>query len=229
MMAERYKVLLVDDEPDIVEVIAYNLKKEGFKVSTAENGEQALKKALKQKPHLILMDIMMPEMDGIETCEQIRSHEELEDTLVVFLSARSEDFSQLAAFDAGGDDYITKPVKPRVLMKKIKALLKRLGRREEAFDLLKVGELTIDRERYTVTQGDRTLMLPRKEFELLALLASKPEKVFKREEILERVWGNEVVVGGRTIDVHVRKLREKLGDDLLRTVKGVGYKFESKS
>lgn len=227
MKAEKFKVLLVDDEPDILEIIAYNLKREGFRVSTAENGKQALKKALKQKPHLILMDIMMPEMDGIETCEQLRQHTALEDTLVVFLSARTEDFSQLAAFDAGGDDYITKPIKPKVLIRKLRALLRRIGHQHQERHRLEAGNLTIDRERYTVTQNDQTIMLPRKEFELLSLLASKPEKVFKRDEILEKVWGNEVVVGGRTIDVHVRKLREKLGDDLLRTVKGVGYKFEN--
>ena len=226
MKRERLDVLLVDDEPDILEIIAYNLERGGFSIQTAKNGREALKKALKYRPQLILMDIMMPEMDGIEACEQIRQHESLADTLVIFLSARSEDFSQMAAFDAGGDDYMTKPIKPRVLIKKVEVLLKRIGRQKDHF---LVGDLTIDRERYTVTQNDQTIALPRKEFELLSLLASKPKKVFKRDEILEKVWGKEVVVGNRTIDVHIRKLREKLGDDLLHTVKGVGYKFESKS
>ena len=226
MKGKSLTLLLVDDEPDILEIITYNLEKEGFAVHTAKNGREALKRALKYRPQLILMDIMMPEMDGIEACEQIRRHKELADTLVVFLSARGEDFSQMAAFDAGGDDYITKPIKPKVLVKKIKALLKRIGR--ENNDSLEVGNLTIDRERYTVTQDGQTIALPRKEFELLTLLASKPEKVFKRDEILEKVWGKEVVVGSRTIDVHIRKLREKLGSGLLHTVKGVGYKFEIK-
>jgi two-component system alkaline phosphatase synthesis response regulator PhoP len=197
-------------------------------VYTANNGVEALEKAKKKKPHLIILDVMMPEMDGIEACEAIRNTPELAHTLVAFLTARGEDYSQVAGFDAGADDYITKPIKPKVLVSKVKSLLRRVNLtnvQEELGDLYVVGDITINREEYKVLVKDKELILPRKEFELLTLLTSKPNKVFKREAILDTVWGNEVVVGGRTIDVHIRKLREKIGDDYFKTVKGVGYKF----
>ncbi len=223
-----YRLLLVDDEPDILEFVSYNLKKEGFNVSTAPNGEEGLKKAKKEKPHLILLDVMMPGMDGIETCDQIRNTSELEDTLVAFLTARGEDYSQVAGFDAGADDYITKPIKPKVLISRIKALLRRYGQNSKASDSIQeFGNLSIDLDKYQVSYKGKKLDLPRKEFELLSLLISRPGKVFHRDEILDKIWGNEVVVGGRTIDVHIRKLREKIGDKYIKTVKGVGYKFEA--
>lgn len=226
MKKEEIRVLLVDDEQDILEIVGYNLSLEGYEVFTAKNGIEAVAKAKKKLPHLVILDVMMPEMDGIEACEIMRNTPGLENTIIAFLTARGEDYSQLAGFDAGADDYIQKPIKPKVLMSKVKALLRR--RKEdsvEAGDLYSVGELTINREEYKVINKGEDLILPRKEFELLSLLASKPGKVFKREVILEKVWGNEVVVGGRTIDVHIRKLREKIGDDHFQTVKGVGYKF----
>ncbi len=217
---------MVDDEPDILEIVGYNLSAEGYEVFTAKNGAEGVAKAKKKKPHLIILDVMMPEMDGIEACEIIRRTEGLEDTLITFLTARGEDYSQMAGFDAGADDYITKPIKPKVLVSKVKALLRRLKNEEqEVEDIFKVGEITINREEYKIVNQGEEIILPRKEFELLALLTSKPNKVFKREVILDKVWGNEVVVGGRTIDVHIRKLREKIGDDHFKTVKGVGYKF----
>ena len=219
------KILLVDDEPDILEIVGYNLSSEGYEVITAENGIEAVKKAKKEKPQLIIMDVMMPEMDGIEACEQIRNNPELKNTIITFLTARGEDYSQVAGFDAGADDYITKPIKPKVLVSKVKALLRRLKEDTENESIVKIGHLTINRDEYKIVLKDKEIILPRKEFELLSLLASKPGKVFKREEILDKVWGNEVVVGGRTIDVHIRKLREKIGDDCFKTVKGVGYKF----
>ena len=227
MSNDSIKILLVDDEPDILEILSYNLIAEGYKVLTASNGLEAVKSAKKNQPHLILMDVMMPEMDGIEACEQIRILPELKDTVITFLTARGEDYSQLAGFEAGADDYITKPIKPKVLVSKIKALLRRLNEATpiENSELITVGDLTIDREAYKIIYKGNELVLPRKEFELLSLLASKPGKVFKRDEILDKVWGNEVVVGGRTIDVHIRKLREKIGDDSFKTIKGVGYKF----
>ena len=221
-------ILLVDDEPDILEIVSYNLTAEGYKVYTANNGVEALEKAKKKKPHLIILDVMMPEMDGIETCEAIRNTPDLAHTIVTFLTARGEDYSQMAGFDAGADDYITKPIKPKVLVSKVKSLLRRVNLtsvQEELGGLYVVGDITINREEYKVLVKDKELILPRKEFELLTLLTSKPNKVFKREAILDTVWGNEVVVGGRTIDVHIRKLREKIGDDYFKTVKGVGYKF----
>ena len=219
------KILLVDDEPDILEIVGYNLKNEGYLVYTASNGVDALKSAKKITPNLILLDIMMPEMDGIEACEKIRAIKSLENTLIAFLTARNEDYSQVAGFEAGGDDYITKPIKPKVLVSKVKSLLRRLKAENQADSTVIVGDITINRDEYVVFKGDKKIFLPRKEFELFSLLTSKPGKVFKRETILDRVWGNEVVVGGRTIDVHVRKLREKIGDDYFKTVKGVGYKF----
>ena len=227
MNNDTIKILLVDDEPDILEILSYNLIAEGYKVVTAANGLEAVKSAKKNQPHLIIMDVMMPEMDGIEACGQIRAFPELKETIITFLTARGEDYSQLAGFEAGADDYITKPIKPKILVSKIKALLRRLNEATPMDDseLIKVGDLTIDREAYKIIYKGNELVLPRKEFELLSLLASKPGKVFKRDEILDKVWGNEVVVGGRTIDVHIRKLREKIGDDSFKTIKGVGYKF----
>jgi two-component system alkaline phosphatase synthesis response regulator PhoP len=226
MKKKDIKILLVDDEPDILEIVGYNLSAEGYEVFTAKNGLEGVAKAKKKKPHLIILDVMMPEMDGIEACEIIRRTEGLEDTIITFLTARGEDYSQMAGFDAGADDYITKPIKPKVLVSKVKALLRRLKNEEqEVEDIFKVGEITINREEYKIVNQGEEIILPRKEFELLALLTSKPNKVFKREVILDKVWGNEVVVGGRTIDVHIRKLREKIGDDHFKTVKGVGYKF----
>ncbi|HET8810641.1 MAG TPA: response regulator transcription factor [Flavobacteriaceae bacterium] len=225
MKNKEIRILLVDDEPDILEIIGYNLSAEGYQIFTAENGEKAVKVAKKKKPHLIVLDVMMPEMDGIEACEQIRKIPELEKTVITFLTARGEDYSQVAGFDAGADDYITKPIKPKVLVSKVKALLRRLNSNEPEENIVKLGELTINRDEYKVLNGKTEVILPRKEFELLSLLASKPGKVFTREDIMDHVWGNEVVVGGRTIDVHIRKLREKLGDEKFKTIKGVGYKF----
>jgi two-component system, OmpR family, alkaline phosphatase synthesis response regulator PhoP len=226
----KYKILIVDDEKDILEFVGYNLKKEGFSVLTANNGIEAIKQAAGHKPQLILMDVMMPEMDGIETCEKIKEMPELANTLIAFLTARGEDYSQIAGFEAGADDYITKPIKPKVLISRIKALLKRY--REEGPELSEtekqsvvIGDLKIDTERFMVYRGSEEIILPRKEFSLLLLLASKPQKVFSREEIFANVWGNDIIVGDRTIDVHIRKLREKIGEDLIQTVKGVGYKF----
>ncbi|WP_335964959.1 response regulator transcription factor [Galbibacter sp. PAP.153] len=226
MKKREIKILLVDDEPDILEIVGYNLSSEGYNVSTAKNGIEAIAKAKKEKPHLIILDVMMPEMDGIETCEQIRKSPDLKETIITFLTARGEDYSQVAGFDAGADDYITKPIKPKVLISKVKALLRRLKDEEEPVEsIVKVGNITINRDEYKIVQAGNEIILPRKEFELLSLLASRPGKVFKRDEILDKVWGNEVIVGGRTIDVHIRKLREKIGDDHFKTVKGVGYKF----
>lgn len=221
---KKIKILLVDDELDILEFLSYNLIKEGYEVTTATNGLEALKKAKADKPDLILLDVMMPEMDGIEACEKIKKVDSLKDVLIVFLSARIEEFSQLAGYEAGADDYITKPIKPKVLMSKIKALL-RLKSSEEEELLIELKDMTINRETYKVTYLNEEFVLPKKEFELIALLASNTEKVFKREEIMKKVWGNEVIVGDRTIDVHVRKLREKFGNDRLTTVKGIGYKY----
>jgi len=229
MNNEDFKILLVDDEPDILEFLSYNIHKEGFEVFTAQNGKEAVELAKKINPHLILLDVMMPEMDGIETCETLRQDENLQNTIIAFLTARGEDYSQIAGFDAGGDDYITKPVKPKVLVSRIKALLKRLkssSEEEKKEDLLiKQSNLIIDRERYIVTKDSEELILPKKEFELLVLLISKPDRVFSRDEIFSAVWGDNVIVGDRTIDVHIRKLREKIGDDHIKTIKGVGYKF----
>lgn len=218
------KILLVDDEPDILEIVSYNLSGEGYQVITAENGLEAVKKAKKELPQLVILDVMMPEMDGIEACELIRKDPNLKDVVITFLTARGEDYSQLAGFDAGADDYITKPIKPKVLISKVKALLRRF-KEDDVKDSVKIGNLVINRDEYKIVLKGKEIILPRKEFELLSLLASKPGKVFKRDEILDKVWGNEVIVGGRTIDVHIRKLREKIGDDYFKTIKGVGYKF----
>jgi two-component system alkaline phosphatase synthesis response regulator PhoP len=224
MKKKDITILLVDDEPDILEIIRYNLTAEGYQIVTAENGVEAIEQAIKVNPQLIIMDVMMPKMDGIEACEKIRKIPELSETVITFLTARGEDYSQMAGFEAGADDYITKPIKPKVLVSKVKALMRRF-KGEEEIEKIKLGNLTINREEYKILLGKEEMTLPRKEFELLALLASKPGKVFKREDILDSIWGNEVIVGGRTIDVHIRKLREKIGDDKFKTVKGVGYKF----
>jgi two-component system alkaline phosphatase synthesis response regulator PhoP len=226
MKNKNIKILLVDDEQDILEIVGYNLSQEGYQVTTATNGKEAISKAKKELPHLIIMDVMMPEMDGIEACENIRKFPELENTIITFLTARSEDYSQVAGFDAGADDYIAKPIKPKVLISKVKGLLRRLKESETESTTLSVGDIEISREEYKIVRNSQEIILPRKEFELFYLLATKPGKVFTREEILEKVWGNEVVVGGRTIDVHIRKLREKIGDDFFKTIKGVGYKIE---
>ena len=225
MKKTNIKILLVDDEPDILEILEYNLSNEGDQIFTAQNGIQAISRAVKHKPHLIILDVMMPEMDGIEACEKLRGIPELSETVITFLTARGEDYSQLAGFEAGADDYITKPIKPKVLVGKVKALLRRFKEKELSDANIELGDLVINREEYKVLNGKEEIILPRKEFELLALLASRPGKVFKRDDILDSVWGNHVVVGERTIDVHIRKLREKIGDDKFKTVKGVGYKF----
>lgn len=228
MKKKDIKILLVDDEPDILEIVGYNLAQAGYQISTATNGKEAVKQAIKIKPHLIIMDVMMPEMDGMEACEQIREIPDLKDVIITFLTARNEDYSQVAGFEVGADDYIAKPIKPKLLVSKVKGLLRRLKEEETAAEStsIQVGNLQINREEYKVVKDDQTIILPRKEFELLYLLASKPGKVFTRSEILDKVWGNEVIVGGRTIDVHIRKLREKIDDDIFKTIKGVGYKIE---
>ncbi len=228
MKATAAKILLVDDEPDILEIVGYNLKNEGYQVFTASSGKEGVSVAKEVKPDLILLDVMMPEMDGIEACDQIRNVPSLEGTIIAFLTARGEDYSQVAGFEAGADDYITKPVKPKVLTSRLKALLRRRPTAEqEVPERMSLGDLVIDPERYHIELSGKVLDLPRKEFELLSLLASKPGKVFPREEIMDRIWGTAVIVGGRTIDVHIRKLREKIGDNRIKTVKGVGYKFET--
>ena len=223
MNKSEIKILLVDDEPDILEIVGYNLRNEGYQVFTASNGIEAVKSAKKNIPQLILLDIMMPEMDGIEACEKIRKIKSLDNVIISFLTARGEDYSQVAGYEAGADDYITKPIKPKVLVSKVKSLLRRL--KSETETSFKIGDIVIDRDEYVVYKAGKRISLPRKEFELFSLLTSRPGKVFKREVILDTVWGNEVVVGGRTIDVHIRKLREKIGDYHFKTVKGVGYKF----
>ena len=223
MSLKKFKILLVDDEPDILEIISYTLINEGYSVYTAANGIEAIDLARKINPTLIILDVMMPQMDGIEACEIIRNDSEIGDTIITFLSARGEDYSQIAGFNAGADDYITKPIKPRVLKSKIKSLLRRSNSEDK--DVINFENMTIDRNTYKLMIEGNELSLPKKEFELLFLLCSKPGKVFKREFILESVWGKEVVVGDRTIDVHIRKLREKIGDSYFKTIKGVGYKF----
>lgn len=231
MSDKQFKVLLVDDELDILEFLSYNLEKEGYKVYTAKNGVEAIKIAEKKVPHLIILDVMMPEMDGIEACEELRKIPALSSTVIAFLTARGEDYSQIAGFEAGADDYITKPVRPKVLISRVKALLKRTGEATQPAaevadtNIITIGNLMIDKERYLIRIGDNEMILPRKEFELLSLLVSKPGKVFTREEIYFSVWGENVVVGDRTIDVHIRKLREKIGNNHIKTLKGIGYKF----
>lgn len=227
-MDGKPKILIVDDEPDIIEFIAYNLKKEGYEVESAGNGKAALELAPKFQPDLIILDIMMPEMDGVEVCKKLRQQPMFEDTLIAFLTARNEDYTQITALEIGGDDYITKPIKPGVLISRIKALFRRSnkGGSAQTENIIHAGDLKIDRERIMVIRGDEQIELAKKEFELLALLASKPGKVFQRNEILNKVWGRDVIVGNRTIDVHVRKLREKVGSHYIKTVKGIGYKFD---
>lgn len=220
-------ILIIDDEQDILEILQYNLLKEGFEVEIATTGKQGIEKAIAKIPDLILLDVMMPEMDGIEVCEQIRALPQFESTLICFLTARNEDYSQIAGLDAGADDYISKPVKPRVLVSRINAMLRRKSSSENSISTHaeQYDDLTINREEYMVYKANKAIHLPKKEFELLALLSSRPGIVFERDQILEKVWGTEIVVGDRTIDVHVRKLREKIGDHFIKTVKGIGYKF----
>ena len=224
-MSKIPKILVVDDDPDIVEILRYNLSLGGYDVKSAFNGKEAIKKAKIFLPEIILLDVMMPEMDGIEACSLIREIPSLLNTRIIFLSARSEDYTQLSAFDAGADDYISKPVKPKILLKKIESIFKRINKKNEEIKVIDLGEIKIDRNSYLVHIKNQEIALPRKEFELFYLLASKPGKVFTRDEIMGKVWGSEVVVGDRTIDVHIRKLREKIGDLYFKTVKGIGYKF----
>lgn len=226
MEADQYSILLVDDEPDVLEFLSYNLSKEGYHVLKAKNGKEGLELMKKNRPHLIILDVMMPGMDGIETCREIRAMPDFKDTIVIFLTARAEDYSQLAGFDAGADDYIAKPIKPRILTSRVKALLRRLKTSTTTELSGSLTDITIDKERYLVISQGQEITLPRKEFELLALLTSKPNRVFTREEIYSSVWGPDVVVGDRTIDVHVRRIREKIGIENIKTIKGVGYKYE---
>ncbi len=226
MKNANYKLLVVDDEPDILEFLSYNLDKEGYQVYTAPNGKVALEKAVSLNPDLIILDIMMPEIDGVEVCRRLRENNDFINTLIIFLTARNEDFSQIAGFEVGADDYITKPIRPRVFLSRIKALLRRQKKIEKKDPILSFDGLTIDRERYLVIKDKEEITLARKEFELLYLLVSKPGKVFTREKIYNKIWGTEVIVGNRTIDVHIRKIREKLGGNFIKTVKGIGYKFE---
>jgi len=224
---ESLKILIVDDDLDIIEILKYNLNNSGYFVKSANNGIKAIKKAKKFLPDIILMDVMMPEMTGIEACSEIRKIDQLRDTIIIFLSARSEDYTQISAYDAGADDYISKPVKPKILLKKISNIAKKIKLENGHSKILDLGSLKINREEYLVVKNKNKILLPRKEFELLFLLGSKPEKVFTREEIMNKVWGTQVVVGDRTIDVHIRKLREKIGEKYIKTIKGVGYKFEN--
>jgi two-component system alkaline phosphatase synthesis response regulator PhoP len=221
----RKKILLIDDEQDILELLSYNLEKEGYMMYTANNGNEGIEKAKKILPDLILLDVMMPEKDGIETCQDLRKIKELNKTLIVFLSARSEEFSQLAGFQAGANDYIIKLIKPKVLISKVNALLQLTSQVAEHSKLIEIGDLIIDKDNFRVSKNKQPFLLPKKEFDLLYLLASNTEKVFKREEILEKVWGNDVIVGERTIDVHIRRLREKFGINAIQTLKGIGYKL----
>ncbi len=230
-MAENktWKILLVDDEPDILEFLSYNLQKEGYQISTAADGRQGLAAAREGQPDLIVLDIMMPGMDGVELCRQLRADPKFSKTLIAFLTARDEDFTQIAALDVGGDDYISKPIRPRVFISRVKALLRRLERGAESAenqDVIELHDLVIDRQKMQVLRGGEVFELAKKEFEILWLLASKPGKVFTREEIFAKIWGNDVIVGNRTIDVHVRKIRERLGDGYIKTFKGIGYKLE---
>lgn len=229
-MAAKTKILIVDDEPDILEILQYNLKKAGYKVVVASDGRAGLEAARRERPDLIVLDIMMPEMDGVEVCRTLREQPEFDATIITFLTAREEDYSQIAALDVGGDDYITKPIRPKVLLSRIKALLRRqrgatASGRDES-QIVRVGDLEVDQEQVVVRRGEEIIELAKKEFELFSLLVSKPGKVFTREEIFNKVWGSDVIVGNRTIDVHIRKLREKIGDHYIKTIKGIGYKFD---
>ena len=221
----RPSILLVDDEPDILEIIRFNLEKEGYQIKMASDGLAALREAKFFSPHLIILDVMMPELDGIETCHRLRQDDRFQETIIMFLTARGEDYSYVAAFEAGADDYVTKPVKPKVLVSKVKGLLRRLKKKETISSILEFKNLIINRDSYLIILNGREILLPRKEFELLHLLASKPNKVFNREKIMDEIWGDNIVVGDRTIDVHIRKLREKIGDHRISTVKGIGYKY----
>lgn len=223
---QKIKVLVVDDESDIVEILKYNLQKEGYDVATAEDGIKGVKTAIKFQPDVILLDIMMPNQDGVETCRQIREIPELKNTFIIFLTARMEEYSEVAAFDVGADDYITKPIKPRALMSRIAALFRRESKKEQEQSQIKIRDLVIDRGSYTIDQSGKTITLPKKEFELLYFLAKNPNMVFSRDELLHNIWGSDVFVLARTVDVHIRKVREKIGDDYISTVKGVGYKFD---
>ena len=227
MKSSPLKIFVVDDDLDIIEILKYNLNKSGYLVKSAKNGIEAIKRAKKFMPNIILMDVMMPEMSGIEACSEIKQIDELSETMIIFLSARSEDYTQISAYDAGADDYISKPIKPKILLKKISNIAKKIKSNKNMPIVLDLGSIKINREEYLVTQNKNEIMLPRKEFELLFLLASKPEKVFTRDEIMNKVWGTQVVVGDRTIDVHIRKLREKIGDKHIKSLKGVGYKFKT--
>ena len=225
-MNNNIKILVVDDEEDILEFLSYNLRAEGYDVIVADNGVLAIELAKQQQPSLIILDVQMPDMDGITTCEKIREIPSLKETVVTFLTARSEDYSQIAGFEAGADDYITKPIRPKVLVSRVKALLKRRGITMDTNAIIELGDIVIDKEKHLTTYKGQEVIFAKKEFKLLKLLISKPGKVFTREEILEKVWGSDIIVGDRTIDVHIRKLREKLADHYIKTVKGVGYKFE---
>lgn len=226
LSSNNIRILIADDEPDVIEFIQYNLKKEGYEVHTASNGLQAIQQAQKVNPHLIVLDIMMPELDGMQTCQELRALPQFTETLIIFLTARSEEFTQVMALDIGADDYITKPIRPRLLVSKIKSLLRRYSKSEEVNPIIKVKDIEIDKETFSLKQRGNIIEVPKKEFALIHLLASKPGKVFTREEILKKVWGTDVIVNDRTIDVHIRKLREKLGNDYIKTVKGIGYKFK---
>ncbi|WP_215226058.1 response regulator transcription factor [Echinicola shivajiensis] len=223
----KIKVLVVDDEPDIIEILTYNLEKEGYDVKSANDGIKAVETASKFKPDVILLDIMMPNQDGVETCRQIRDMEELKNTFIIFLTARSEEYSEVAAFDVGADDYITKPIKPRALVSRIAALFRRESKKEQDVSQIRIKDLTIDRSSFTIDQAGKTITLPKKEFELLYFLAKNPNMVFSRDELLQNIWGSDVFVLARTVDVHIRKVREKIGDNYITTVKGVGYKFDN--
>ncbi|MCS7019777.1 MAG: response regulator transcription factor [Cytophagales bacterium] len=228
MTMKAHKIMVVDDEPDILELLTYNLEKEGYEVKTATNGKKAVALAQSFQPELILMDIMMPVMDGVEACRQIREMPDMRNTFIIFLTARSEEYSEVAAFDNGADDYLTKPIKPRALMSRINAIFRRESQKNasEEHTLIEVGDLSIDRASYTLYKGDKPIALPKKEFELLFFLASNPDKVFNRDELLQNIWGNDVYVLARTVDVHIRRIREKIGEHYIKTIKGVGYKFE---
>lgn len=229
-MSENYKakILLVDDDTDILEFLSYNLKKENYKVYTAENGEEAIEKSLKHKPDLILLDVMMPKKDGMDVCKELRSNPKLDDIIICFLTARNEDYSQIVGFESGADDYVAKPIKPSVLLKRIEALLKRKIKKDDTENKMFIsGDLKIDFESRVVYAKQKEILLPKKEFKLLKLLVSQPGKVFTREEIYTKVWGNDVIVGDRTIDVHIKKLREKIGNHYITTIKAVGYKFNA--
>ncbi|MBN2890796.1 MAG: response regulator transcription factor [Bacteroidales bacterium] len=221
----KQKILLVDDDPDILEFLSYNIKQEGYEIQTAENGIQALKKLENYKPDLIILDVMMPEMDGVETCQEIRNNSDFDDVIVTFLTARGEDYSQIVGFESGADDYITKPIKPKLLMSKIKSLLRR---KDVDFSKAKNSDkkFYIDHERYLIISNGEEIILPKKEFEIITFLSSIPDKVFSREEIYEKIWGDNIIVGDRTIDVHIRKIRQKIGEEVIKTIKGVGYKFQ---